>query len=341
MRLRDNLIKERPSTVLRRLFNESPEPVVGVYGSTAHHAQLVEATGFSYFGISGSNTSTHLLGLPDAGLLTLAELLENTRRVCQAVSIPVLVDCDTGFGNAINVIRTVDGIIRAGAAALFIEDQVAPKRCGFVKGKELISVEEAVGKYRAACDVRDDLDPDFIIMARTDARGAVGGGMDEVLRRCAAYLKAGIDVIYVEALQSREEIQTVRDAFPDALLKVTPWAIDPPITPEETKAWRLCTTGMHITRIGSVMMYDFLLDYKKRGEAAYNEFAARYKNHPLGGFGIFDLTGFPKVLELERKYLPPEHLERYEKSIGVYDPRVGHAGRIAGEREEETRPAAE
>jgi 2-methylisocitrate lyase-like PEP mutase family enzyme len=257
------------------------------------------------------------------------------------VKIPVIVDADTGHGNALGARRTVDLLIKAGAAGCFIEDQKAPKRCGFVKGKQLISIEEAVGKYRAVCDLRDALDPDFIIMARTDARGAVGGGMDEVLRRCEAYLKAGIDVIYVEALQSREEIQTVRDAFPDALLKVTPWAIDPPITPEETKAWRLCTTGMHITRIGSVMMYDFLLDYKKRGEAAYNEFAARYKNHPLGGFGIFDLTGFPKVLELERKYLPPEHLERYEKSIGVYDPRVGHAGRIAGEREEETRPAAE
>jgi 2-methylisocitrate lyase-like PEP mutase family enzyme len=329
MRLREDVVKGKPSTALRRLFAEGPLPVIGIFGSTAHHAQLAEMTGFSLFGISGSNTSTHLLGLPDAGLLTLTELAENTRRICRAVSIPVLVDCDTGFGNAINVVRTVDEIIRAGAAALFMEDQVAPKRCGFVKGKELISIEEAVGKYRAACDVRDDLDPDFVIMARTDARGAAGGGFDEVLRRGEAYLKTGIDVFYVEALQSREEIEIVRRTFPDALLKITPWAIDPPITAEEMRQWRLCTTSVHVTKIGAIMMYEFLQDYKRRGEAAFSEFSARYKDHPLGGFGIFDMTGFPRVLEMEKKYLPAERMERYDQSIGVYDPRVGHRGSIA------------
>ena len=169
MRLRDTTVTGKASTVFRRLLEKGPLPVAGIWGGTAHHAQLAEATGFAFFGISGSNTSTQLLGLPDAGLITLTELVENTRRICQAVSIPVVVDCDTGFGNAINVCRTVDEIIRAGAASLFIEDQVAPKRCGFVKGKELVSLEEAVGKYRAACDVRDRLDPDFVIMARTDA----------------------------------------------------------------------------------------------------------------------------------------------------------------------------
>ncbi|MCW5730903.1 MAG: isocitrate lyase/PEP mutase family protein, partial [Alphaproteobacteria bacterium] len=236
------------------------------------------------------------------------------------------VDCDTGFGNAINVVRTVDAVIRAGAASLFIEDQVAPKRCGFVKGKEIVPLDEAVGKYRAACDVRDRLDPDFVIMARTDARGAVGGGMDEVLRRGKAYLEAGVDVLYVEALQSREEIRIVREAFPDALLKITPYAIDPPITTEEMKAYGMCTAGVHIAKIGAIAMYDFLKEYARRGDDVYNEFAARHKEHPLGGFGIFDLTGFPKVMELEQKYLPKETLAKYENSIGVYDPRVGHAG---------------
>ncbi len=323
MRLRDDVIKEKPTTAFRRLLKEGPLPVAGIWGATAHHAQLAEATGFAYFGISGSNVSTHLLGLPDAGFITLTELAENTRRICQAVSIPVCVDCDTGFGNAINVVRTVDEIIRAGAASLFIEDQVAPKRCGFVKGKEIIPLEEAVGKYRAACDVRDRLDPDFVLMARTDARGAVGGSMEEVLRRGKAYLDAGVDVLYVEALQSREEIETVRKAFPDALLKVTPWAINPPITMAEIRAWKLCTTGIHITRVGAVTMYDFLLQYRERGDDAFNDFAARHKGHPLIGFGIFDLTGFPKVQELEQRYLPAETMARYENSLGVYDPRTG------------------
>jgi 2-methylisocitrate lyase-like PEP mutase family enzyme len=325
MRLRTSVISGKRSTHLKKLFKAGPLPVVGIWGGTAHHAQLAEATGFAYFGISGSNTSTHLLGLPDSGFITMSELLENTRRICQAVSIPVVVDCDTAFGNAINTLRTVDEIIRAGAASLFIEDQVAPKRCGFVKGKELISVAEAVGKYRAACDVRDDLDPDFIVQARTDARGAVGGGMDEVMRRCDAYLRAGVDLIYVEALQSREEIRRVREAFPDALLKVTPYAINPPISTREMQELGVCTVGIHITKIGAIVMYDFLKEYARRGSDAYNEFAERHKNHPLGGFGIFDLTGFPKVAELEQKYLSPEKLASYDQSLGVYDPRVGHS----------------
>ncbi|UCE31277.1 MAG: isocitrate lyase/PEP mutase family protein, partial [Burkholderiales bacterium] len=142
MRLRDKVIDGRPSTAFRNMLSAGPLPVVGIWGGTAHHAQLAEMAGFPFFGVSGSNVSTHVLGLPDAGLLTLTELVETTRRICQAVSIPVCVDCDTGFGNAINVVRTVHEIIHAGAASLFIEDQVAPKRCGFVKGKELIPLSE-------------------------------------------------------------------------------------------------------------------------------------------------------------------------------------------------------
>ncbi|UQR68107.1 isocitrate lyase/PEP mutase family protein [Bradyrhizobium sp. C-145] len=263
----------------------------------------------------------HLLGIPDSGLHTLTEVVENTRRVCQAVSIPVSVDCDTGFGNAINVVRTVDAIIRAGAASLFIEDQVAPKRCGFVKGKELIPIEEAVGKYRAACDVRNELDPDFVIMARTDARGAVGGSIDEVMRRGEAYLNAGVDILYVEALQSREEMWAVRRAFPDAMLLMTPWAINPRITTEEMRKLGVVSTYVHFPAVGSIAMYDFLVDFVKRGDDAYNEFAIRTEDHPLGGWRTFDLVGFPKVHELEQKYLPAEALARYDNSIGVYDPR--------------------
>src|SRR5487761_138404 len=321
MRLRKSVISGKASSEFRRLLTQGPWPVVGMWGATAHHAQLTEATGFQYFGISGAHTASHLFGLPDAGFMTLPEIVENTRRICQAVSIPVIVDCDTGFGSAINVVRTVDEIIRAGAAGLFIEDQVAPKRCGFVKGKQLIPIEDAVSKFRAACDTRDALDPDVIVQARTDARGAVGGGMQEVLRRCEAYLKAGVDSLYVEALQSVEEIRTVRRAFPEALLKVTPYALDPPITAEEVKELRLCMTGPQIHKIGAVAMYDFLLEYASRGEAAYTEWVQRTKSHPLSGFGLFDLTGFPQVMDLEQKYLSQEALARYEQSLGVYDPR--------------------
>ncbi|MBL7175776.1 MAG: isocitrate lyase/PEP mutase family protein [Desulfobacteraceae bacterium] len=317
---------EKKTTILRRYF-ETDRPVNSIWVGTAHQAQLAEKVGFKVIGISGSNTSTQILGLPDAGFITMTELVENVERICRAVDLPVLVDCDTGFGNAINVRRTVESVICAGAAGLFIEDQLAPKRCGFVKGKELIPLEEAEGKYRAAIDVRNELDPDFIIMARTDGRGAVGGSLDEAIRRGKAYLEAGVDILYVEALQSMDEIRQVREAVgPDTLLMVTSQAIRPAPTGSDIREMDLCLSGCHIGYVGTVAMYDFLVEFKERGMGAFNEFRQKTESHPMGGFGTFDLAGFPKVVEWEKEYLPQEKLEAYESSLGIYDPRVGHKG---------------
>jgi 2-methylisocitrate lyase-like PEP mutase family enzyme len=323
MRLRDRVIAGKPTTAFRKMLNEGPCPVLGIWGATPHHAQLAEATGFQSFGVSGAMLSTQLLGLPDAGLLTLTELTDTVRRVCSAVSIPVTVDCDTGFGNAINVIRTVTSIMGAGAAAMFMEDQVAPKRCGFVKGKEIIPIEEAVGKYRAAIDVRDDIDPDFVIMARTDAGGAVGGSLDEVLRRGEAYLRAGVDVLYVEALLNREEMWKVRQTFPDALLMLTDFALDPPLSTQEMHELRVCTYPLFIARVASMEMYSHLLRLKEHGVEGERSYMRDHKDHPLANFGLFDLTGFPVLRQLEKQYLSEESMQRYEKSIGAYDPARG------------------
>ncbi|MDI7260466.1 MAG: isocitrate lyase/PEP mutase family protein [Thermodesulfobacteriota bacterium] len=315
---------EKKSTKLRKLLQNKDELLIMVVVGTAHEAQLAEKIGFKALGISGSNTSSQILGLPDAGLITMTELVENVERICRAVDLPARVDCDTGFGNAINVRRTADSVIRAGAAALFMEDQVAPKRCGFVKGKELLPLDEAVGKYRAAVDVRNELDPDFIIMARTDARGAVDGSLEEVIRRGKAYLEAGVDIFYPEALQSREEIKQVRDALKDCLLYASTQAIRPPLTEQDYKELGLCMAISHVSRVGSVAMYDYLVELKVRGIGAHDEFVQKTQNHPLGGFGKFDLAGFPKIVEWEKKYLPQRQLEKYDRSLGIYDPRVGH-----------------
>jgi 2-methylisocitrate lyase-like PEP mutase family enzyme len=314
---------EKKSTVLRELLKKK-EFFINILVGTAHEAQLAQKVGFKVLSVSGAYTSTTILGLPDAGLITLTELVENVERICSAVDLPVFVDCDTGFGNAINVMRTVASVIRAGASGLFIEDQVAPKRCGFVKGKELIPLEEAVGKYRAAIDVKNELDPDFVIMARTDARGAVGGSLEEVIRRGEAYLGAGVDIFFAEALQSRDEIRQVRKALKDCLLFCTPFAIKPPITQKEMDELGLCMGICLISQIASIAMYDFLMELKERGLDAYIDFIEKYQGHPLGGFGIFDLAGFPKVAELEKKYLPPEKMGKYHNSIGLYDPTVRH-----------------
>lgn len=316
---------KKKSTVLRELI-EQDEILLRPNVAIAIHAQIAEALGFEAVGISGSNTAGHVLGLPDAGLITMTEIVENVRRVADAVSIPVMPDCDTGFGNAINVRRTVQSVIRAGAGGLFIEDQESPKRCGFVKGKRLISVEEAVGKYRAAVDARNELDRDFVIMARTDARGAVGGGIEEVIRRANAYRKnAGVDVVYVEALQSREEIKQVRAAV-DGLLACSCRAIRPQPNLKELQDFGMCmTVGLQYYKAGLIAMWDLLAEIKQRGLDPWIEYNERTMDHPLGGFGLFDLTGFPKVVEWERKYLPAEDLgDKYDQSIGLYDPRVGH-----------------
>jgi 2-methylisocitrate lyase-like PEP mutase family enzyme len=161
----------------------------------------------------------------------MGEMVENAGRMAQAVSIPLLSDSDQGFGNAVNVRRTVQSFIQAGVAGIHIEDQMAPKRCGFVKGKELISLEEAAGKYRAAVDAKMELDPDFVIVARCDARTAVGGGMEEVIVRLKAYKRAGVDVLYFEAPQSREEIEEVR-AEVEGPLMATLAALNP------LRAWK-------------------------------------------------------------------------------------------------------
>jgi len=314
---------EKKSTTLHKLF-EKEEILDTIWVGTPHEALLAEKVGFKAIGISGACESIAILGLADAGLRTMTEMVQNAEHICRAVNLPVIADCDTGFGNAINVRLTVKEVIRTGAAGLFIEDQVAPKRCGFVKGKELVSLEEAVGKYRAAIDVKNEIDPDFVIMARTDARGAVGGSLEEVIRRGKAYLDAGVDILYCEALQSRDEIKQVRKALKDCLLAVTPWAIKPLLTQQETKDLGLCMTWVVLDRIGTVAMYDFLLDFKERGVDADNEFREKHRNHPLGGYGRFDLVGQPKLVEWEKKYLPPEKIEKYDSSLGIYDPRVGH-----------------
>jgi 2-methylisocitrate lyase-like PEP mutase family enzyme len=312
----------KKSTRFRNLL-KSGDLLITIAVGTAQQAQLAEKLGFELVGISGAITSTTILGLPDAGFLTLTELVENTERICNAVDIPVRVDCDTGFGNAINVRRTVASIIRSGAAGLFIEDQMAPKRCGFVKGKELISVEEATGKYRAAIDVRDELDPDFVIMARTDARGAVGGSLEEAIRRGRAYLDAGVDILYVEALQSRDEIKQVRDTLKDCWLYCSTQAITPPLTQKEMQDLGLCMASCFISHIGLMAMYDFLVNIKEQGLDYYAESMEKNRNHPMGGFRAFDLAGFPEVVEWEKKYLSPDKMDKYDSSIGVYDPRAG------------------
>lgn len=171
----------------------------------AMSAKIVEQTGFKAVTLGGYPASASILGKPDVSLLTLTEMVTLTRNVVEAVDIPVFVDGDTGYGNVTNVIRTVREFEKAGASGLFIEDQVFPKRCGHMEGKQVIETEEMVAKIKAAVDSR--VDQDLVIMARTDARAVYG--LEEAIARANRYREAGADLIFVEAPLGEEELRRI------------------------------------------------------------------------------------------------------------------------------------
>ena len=305
---------------LQELFQQEQIFVIAG-GGCALHAKMVEACGFECAYMSGALTTAHILGLPDAGLITMTEMVQNAGRMANAISLPLISDSDQGFGNAVNVRRTVQSFIQAGVAGIHIEDQPFPKRCGFVKGKEIIPLEEAVGKYRAAVEAKREIDPDFVIIARCDARTAVGGGLEEALTRMKAFKRAGVDVVYFEAPQSLEEVKIVRQEIEGPLM-ATVVAIKPSPPLEELQQLGLSAAFYPALAAfaGMIASWDFLQDFQRRGVEAEQEFLQRTKDHPLGGLRFFDLVGFPEVREWEEKYLPQEQLSKYEQSLGLYDP---------------------
>ena len=175
-------------------------------------AKLAERAGFSTVVLSGYAVSASHLGEPDFGLLTQTEILDVARRVCRAVGIRVIVDGDTGFGGPLNVVHMVEALVQLGAAGVILEDQTWPKRCGHMRGKSVVPVEEHVAKIRAAVSVRDRLKESFVITARTDARGPLG--IDEAIRRAIAYREAGASVIFVEAPESEAELKRITSEIP-------------------------------------------------------------------------------------------------------------------------------
>jgi 2-methylisocitrate lyase-like PEP mutase family enzyme len=194
-----------PAEALRALLLE-PRLHVMPCCFDAHSARLIERAGFPLTFMSGFAVSAVRLGLPDTGLISYGEMLDQGRDVCAAVSIPVIGDADTGYGNALNVKRTIRGYARAGFACAMIEDQVAPKRCGHTRGKRVVPRGEALARVRAAVDAREE-GAGLLVMARTDARAP--HGLDEALWRARAFEELGADLVFVEAPQSEAEMEQV------------------------------------------------------------------------------------------------------------------------------------
>jgi methylisocitrate lyase len=222
---------DKPITVQQALANHGQLVMPGVYDALS--AKIAARSGFEVIFITGYSLSASLLAQPDFGLITQTEVIEAARRICAVAGIPVIVDADTGYGNAVNVMRTVDDLLRAGAAGMFLEDQVWPKRCGHMKGKQVIALDEYLKKLQAAIAAKSGRE--FFIVARTDARQALG--LDEAIRRGVAFKAAGADAVFIEAPESKEEMKEIAAHVPGPLVaNMLERGVTPLMRPSELKA---------------------------------------------------------------------------------------------------------
>ncbi len=259
-------------------------------------ARLVEEAGFEAAYFSGGAVARSM-GLPDIGLVTMSEVIERAAQVVSAVKIPVIADADTGYGNAINLVRTVREYERVGVAAIHIEDQITPKRCGHLDGKEVISLPEMIKKLEAALASRAD--PDFCIIARTDARGV--HGLDDAISRARAFAQLGVDAVFVEAPQSESELEQIPRALPNIplLVNVFKGGKTPMLPAErlEKMGYRIAIYPSETQRAGIYAMRQALSLLKRKGTTeAMDEALTTFKERDT-------IVGLDDWQELERKFL--------------------------------------
>ncbi|MFN7609041.1 MAG: methylisocitrate lyase [Ralstonia sp.] len=209
------------------------QPLQVVGAITAYAAKMAEQTGFKAVYLSGGGVAANSLGIPDLGISTMEDVLIDARRITDAVQIPLMVDIDTGWGGAFNIARTIRSFIKAGVAAVHLEDQVGQKRCGHRPGKEVVSTDEMVDRVKAAVDARTD--DDFVIMARTDA--AASEGIDAAIERAVAYVEAGADMIFPEAMKTLDDYRRFKAAVKVPILaNLTELGSTPLFTTDELRS---------------------------------------------------------------------------------------------------------
>ena len=259
-------------------------------------ARMIERAGFPLTFMSGFAVSAARLGVPDTGLISYGEMVDQGRNICQSVSIPVIGDGDTGYGNALNVKRTVQGYAAAGFACVMIEDQVAPKRCGHTQGKQVVERTEAKMRIRAACDARDELRDrggDILIMARTDARTT--NGMDEAMARVAAFTEIGADITFLEAPESKEEMRRYCSETPGyKMANMVEQGKTPVLSPTALEE-----IGYHIAAYPLTL----LLASMRAMEAALKDLKDGKHPKNIASFDdLKDLVGFPGYYAEEDRY---------------------------------------
>lgn len=295
---------------LRQLLNGSSTVISpGVYD--CYSAILVEAMGFKTAGVSGSALSNSLIGQPDIGLLSLRENVDACRHIARSVSIPVMADADTGYGNAVSVYHVVQYFEEAGIVGINIEDQLMPKRCGHMRGKELIEPEEMVKKIEAAVMAKKD--PDFIVNARTDAIAVEG--IEGTIKRLKLYVAAGADMVYPDAVHSEEEIKKIADALPGVLVNIgMGFGVRSRPTTPLISVPRMKEIGIARASMPRMMSGSALMGMKKALEVMLNcmetgEIADR-PDLLVGMEDITQLVGYARINKLEQDLLLEEQLQK-------------------------------
>lgn len=269
------------------------EVVPGV--ADALGARLVERAGFRAAFLSGFAVSATRLGLPDAGFVSYPEMLEQGREICAAAALPVIGDADTGFGNAVNARRTVQGYARAGFACVMIEDQVSPKRCGFARGVEVAPRKEAVQRLRAALDARDE-GADILVIGRTDSRKAES--LDEALWRCEAFADLGCDIVYFEGPESEAEMEALCRRLPDTPKMLAQAdrrgrALVPPRR-AEAMGFKLALFGITLLSVQIRAMRDALASIREGGHPGWDRLVDLDE--------LYETVGFDDYYALEQRY---------------------------------------
>lgn len=304
---RESCGKTKTAQFRQRLFYK-PGIVIsaGVYDALS--ARVCELAGFEVVHHSGFGTAAVQLGMPDVGLLSMTEMAHQVAAIARAVQIPVLADGDNGFGNAINAFRTVQEFIRAGAVGMFLEDQVIPKRCGHMEGKQVISWEEMEGKLRAGMDARNELDPDFLIIYRTDAIAVTG--FQDALERAHRAVDLGVDMVFVEALETLPQIEQVgkdlgiKRKIP-LMLNLIEGGKTPLVSYQEAEEMGYRYVVAALTCLFSATRAMLEQMKKVRASGVSLEYADR-----IVSFQEFtQIVHLPEIQEMEGKYLP-----RYIKS---------------------------
>ena len=275
----------KATTRLRQMLN-SGGMVVAPFILNALHAKIAEAAGFEAVYMTGSGTAAER-GFPDVGLLTQTEMVQNARYIAKAVSVPVVCDADTGYGNPINVRRTLREYEDAGVAGIHIEDQVFPKKCGFFQGKDVIPQEEMVQKIRAALDARTD--PDFTIIARCDAYAVTG--WDDAVRRCRAYAEAGADMVFVDGVKTLEDLHAYATDLGDLPRMYNGDLL--PTQDVEQLGYKLMICGSTIWLVYKAVR-DSFEELKATGKVNPERYGTR--------MDVATLLGLPDIYEMEREY---------------------------------------